>query len=382
MTRCVRSTSLYIHFPWCEQKCPYCDFNSHTIKSPIPEERYLKALIEDLESELRHFSQPPLLRSIFLGGGTPSVFSPHIIERLLQHCADHFAMDAEIEITMEANPGTLHDQKLLDFRLAGVNRLSLGVQSFQDHHLKRLGRIHDAQAARSALDAAHSAGFRRLNIDLMHGLPNQTLAEALSDVETALAFQPGHLSWYQLTIEPNTRFDHERPQLPEEDVLSEIETQGLARLEQAGYHRYEISAYAQPGQTCQHNLNYWRFGDYIGIGAGAHGKFTHRDQIIRYSKYRHPKRYLDAPSTRDTCAPIAKHLILLETLMNRCRLVEPTALAQLSAQTGLSIETLLQKLASAQQDGLINIDANSMQMTALGHQYLDSFLQQFLDLNS
>lgn len=373
-------TSLYIHFPWCEQKCPYCDFNSHALKDPLPESDYINALILDLKAQKETFQQVPMIHSIFMGGGTPSLFSAASLEYLLSEVGKLFPLESDIEITMEANPGTLHDQKLVEFRLAGINRLSLGVQSFQDHHLKRLGRIHSAAGAKMAIEAALSAGFQRINLDLMHGLPDQSLDEAISDLQTALAYQTGHLSWYQLTLEPNTAFFHEKPELPNEMTLGAIETAGLKCIEAVGLKRYEISAYGAPGQASRHNLNYWRFGDYIGIGAGAHGKQTHPEQseIIRYSKFKHPKQYLKSPTQMDTAQPISRDLYLFEYLMNTCRLFEPISISSLETHLGLKLPSIQKKIDTAHQMGLLNQGSEMLVVTEKGHQFLNSLLQIFL----
>ncbi|HCO42772.1 MAG TPA: oxygen-independent coproporphyrinogen III oxidase-like protein, partial [Gammaproteobacteria bacterium] len=262
--------SLYVHLPWCVRKCPYCDFNSHVAGAALPQAAYIDALLRDLEADLPLVWGRPVI-SVFLGGGTPSLFEPDAIDRLLSELRARLPVLAGAEITLEANPGTLDTARLAGFREAGVNRLSLGVQSFDDACLKALGRIHDAAAARRAVQVARACGFERLNLDLMFGLPGQDVDQALRDLDTALAAEPGHLSWYQLTLEPNTVFYSHPPPLPAPERMEAIYEAGLARLAAAGYSRYEVSAYARPGHGCQHNVNYWQFGDYLGIGAGAHG---------------------------------------------------------------------------------------------------------------
>ncbi len=286
--------ALYIHIPWCIRKCPYCDFNSHAVKEAIPEESYLQALIRDLEADLDQIPLRPI-QSIFIGGGTPSLFSPDALAALLEAIAARVALARSLEVTLEANPGTVEQTRFVGFRQAGINRLSLGIQSFQPEKLKVLGRIHDDQEAVQAVMAAKQAGFENFNLDLMFGLPNQSLEDALFDLNTALSLKPTHLSWYQLTIEPNTLFYHRKPPLPADDDIWEIQHHGQALLASHGFHQYEISAYSQFGFQSRHNLNYWEFGDYLGIGAGAHAKITnpHNHTITRFWKTKHPKEYLN-----------------------------------------------------------------------------------------
>ena len=266
--------SLYIHIPWCVRKCPYCDFNSHRSPDDLPEDDYVDALLEDLESDRVHAQGRPL-RSIFIGGGTPSLFSPRAYQRLLAGIRHAVPFDDNLEITLEANPGTFEQEKFSAYRAAGINRLSIGIQSFNPLHLQALGRIHDDTEALRAAAIARRAGFDNLNLDLMFGLPGQSRREALDDLRRAADCAPAHLSWYQLTIEPNTEFYRRPPPLPGDDALAAMQEEGQALLARAGYRQYEISAYSQPGRACAHNLNYWTFGDYLGIGAGAHGKLTH-----------------------------------------------------------------------------------------------------------
>lgn len=286
--------SLYIHLPWCIRKCPYCDFNSHGVKDEIPEQQYINTLIQDLDEDLVEIEDRSLI-SIFFGGGTPSLFSGHAITTLLQEIQKRIPFQKDIEITLEANPGTVEQQYIRAYHEAGVNRLSIGVQSFQDDKLKALGRIHGSQEAQQAIETAKQAGFNNFNIDIMHGLPNQSVEDACYDIQTAIELKPTHLSWYQLTIEPNTVFYSKPPTLPDEDTLWEIEEQGKALLAKAGYEQYEVSAYAKQGRQCQHNINYWEFGDYLGIGAGAHSKITDpkSKKIERKWKVKHPKDYLN-----------------------------------------------------------------------------------------
>ena len=276
--------SLYIHIPWCVEKCPYCDFNSHALKEAIPEQDYVTALIEDLDADIEQFDlSSRQLHSIFIGGGTPSLFSAQAIESLLKQVLSRFSHKPDIEITLEANPGTVEAEKFIGFFNAGVSRLSIGVQSFASDKLIKLGRIHDSNQAKEAAMLATQCGVGSFNLDLMHGLPNQSIDNALDDLKTAISLNPTHISWYQLTIEPNTAFHSKPPKLPQDDVLWEIQDQGVKLLTEAGYIQYEISAYAKPGYQSQHNLNYWQFGDYLGIGCGAHGKITDSKQqkIVR-----------------------------------------------------------------------------------------------------
>ncbi|WP_035387360.1 radical SAM family heme chaperone HemW [Ferrimonas senticii] len=371
--------SLYIHIPWCEQKCPYCDFNSHARKGVIPEAQYIEALLEDLATDLPLAGARPV-HSIFIGGGTPSLISPAGIKRLLDGTKALLPWRDDCEVTMEANPGTLEADRFRPYREAGVNRLSVGVQSFQQDKLQILGRIHGADEARRAATEARKAGFERFNLDLMHTLPNQTVSDALYDLAQAIELAPPHLSWYQLTIEPNTQFASRPPQLPDEDTQWAIFEQGKAMLEAAGYRQYEISAWAKPGYQCEHNLNYWRFGDYLGIGCGAHGKLTQADgKILRTVKVKHPQGYLDlSRAYLDEQTEVAAEDQALEYYMNRLRLLEPMPLSELSERTNLSAADVAKPLDWAQQRGLIQRDDVQMQLTDLGHRYLNELLGQFL----
>ncbi|MBY5921800.1 radical SAM family heme chaperone HemW [Ferrimonas balearica] len=371
--------SLYIHIPWCEQKCPYCDFNSHARKGAIPEQEYIAALLADLDRDLP-LAQGRELVSIFIGGGTPSLISPAGIATLLQGVAQRLPLAPSCEVTMEANPGTLEADRFRPYREAGVNRLSVGVQSFQQDKLLILGRIHGADEARRAAQEARKAGFERFNLDLMHTLPGQSVHDALYDLEQAIALAPPHLSWYQLTIEPNTQFASKPPQLPDDDTQWAIFEQGKAMLEAAGYRQYEISAWAQPGYQCEHNLNYWRFGDYLGIGCGAHGKITRADgSLLRTVKVKHPKGYLEPG--RDPMAEqfeVAKEDQALEYYMNRLRLMEAMPLSELSERTQLTQDDVAAPLDWASQRHLIRCDDKQMQLTEQGHRFLNELLAQFL----
>ncbi|MEE9351928.1 MAG: radical SAM family heme chaperone HemW [Thiotrichaceae bacterium] len=284
--------SLYIHFPWCLHKCPYCDFNSHQVPEALPEERYIQALLRDLEQELPSIWGRPL-HTVFMGGGTPSLISAKGMRALMQGLNALLPMRPNMEITLEANPGTFEQQRFDDYREAGITRLSIGIQSYDAKHLQVLERVHDAEEAHQAAKIAKTAGFDNFNLDLMFGLPKQTLEQALTDLQLAIEHQPPHLSWYQLTLEPNTLFHHQPPQLPDPDLIADIQDAGVELLEKEGYEQYEVSAYAQPKKQCMHNRNYWEFGDYIGIGAGAHGKITTGEHIVRTMKAKHPEKYMD-----------------------------------------------------------------------------------------
>lgn len=372
--------SLYVHLPWCVRKCPYCDFNSHAWAGALPQDAYIDALLRDLEADLPLVWGRPVLGA-FIGGGTPSLFEPAAIDRLLSELRARLPLLAAAEITLEANPGTLDTARLEGFAKAGVNRLSLGVQSFDDAALKALGRIHDAAAARRAVEVALRSDFERVNIDLMYGLPGQDVQQALADLDAALAFDLGHVSWYQLTVEPNTVFHSQPPVLPGPDALADIEVAGLSVLAGAGYRRYEVSAHARPGQECRHNVNYWQFGDYLGIGAGAHGKLTQADGILRLAKYRQPAAYLrhagegDAVAERRWVAPAER---AFEFLLNALRLTDGFTWQQFAERTGLSPMGIRARLATAAGQGLISLDAHGARATARGFELLDGVLEQFL----
>ncbi|MDG1987607.1 MAG: radical SAM family heme chaperone HemW, partial [Halieaceae bacterium] len=321
--------SLYVHIPWCEKKCPYCDFNSYA-SSNIPEQDYLDCLIADLEIEAESV-QDRELKSIFFGGGTPSLFSAESLARLLQTVAKRFHFNRDIEITLEVNPASADQKKFLDFFHGGINRLSIGVQSFNDLSLRDLGRIHTSRDGASAIKLAQTAGFSNINIDLMYGLPNQTEEEAVSDLNEAILWRPQHVSWYELTIEPNTMFYSNPPILPKENTLEAIQEAGLSFLSKNGFSRYEISAFSKLNHQCKHNLNYWRFGDYLGIGAGAHGKITNKDSsITRYSKTRNPVDYLSASpcEARVNESTLSKKETVLDFVLNSFRLTDGFTLDQ------------------------------------------------------
>jgi len=378
--------SLYIHIPWCVEKCPYCDFNSHALKNEVPEDDYVKELIKDLDSDIAQFNltnRP--LHSIFIGGGTPSLFSAKAIERLLSQVLNRFDHKSDIEITLEANPGTVEAGKFIGFFNAGISRLSIGVQSFASDKLIKLGRIHDSKQAKKAAELARNCGVSSFNLDLMHGLPNQSVENALDDLKTAISLNPTHLSWYQLTIEPNTAFHSKPPKLPQDDILWDIQDQGIELLEKAGYQQYEISAYSKAGFQCQHNLNYWQFGDYLGIGCGAHGKISDENsqRIFRTVKVKHPKGYLDKNRQHlDQLNEVSESDRPFEFMMNQLRLHQSFTLASYQLTTGLSAKTVLPILRKAQQKQLmictIIDDIEHWQVSKSGQRYLNDLLEMFL----
>jgi putative oxygen-independent coproporphyrinogen III oxidase len=373
--------SLYVHLPWCVQKCPYCDFNSHPLRGEIPEQDYSAALIRDLEQDLPRIWGRQL-ESVFFGGGTPSLFSADTIAGLLSDIRARIPIRPGAEITLEANPGTVEAGRLAGFREAGVNRLSIGIQSFNDNHLKTLGRIHDSESAKKAIDEARAAGFDSFNIDLMFGLPGQTMEQAIADVERAIAVAPEHISLYQLTIEPNTAFGAAPPALPDEDAIWEMQHALQARLADAGYEHYEVSAYARPGNRSRHNLNYWSFGDYLGIGAGAHGKVSDHQGVTRLWKVKHPKDYLRHAGSEQGIAgikTIPAEELPLEFMMNALRLVEGFPSALYMERTGLQLNSLLSPLERAESLGLIERDAIRIMPTDRGKQYLNDLLALFMD---
>ena len=371
--------SLYLHVPWCVRKCPYCDFNSHAQQGALPEADYVARLLEDLRADLAGV-QGRALQSIFIGGGTPSLFSAHAFGTLLAEIERMVPFASDIEITLEANPGTAEQQKFSGYRAAGINRLSIGVQSFNAEHLKVLGRIHDRDEAVRAADFARKAGFDNFNLDLMFALPQQSTAQALADLQQAIACGPAHISWYQLTIEPNTEFFSKPPVVPEDDAVSDMQVAGMALLAREGYARYEISAYAQAGKQARHNLNYWLFGDYLGIGAGAHGKLTQADgSIVRTRKTRMPAHYLERSRTLLTesrTIPAAE--ITFEFMMNVLRLTEGCPSALFEQRTSLSLATLSDKTAGLQQRGLLLKSNDRLRATEMGLRYHNELLLAFL----
>ena len=374
--------SLYIHVPWCVKKCPYCDFNSHQLSGELPEKAYVDALLHDFQRELQAAGSERLIHSVFIGGGTPSLLSASAYQRLFAGLQAFFADD--IEITMEANPGTYEHDRFQAYLDAGVNRLSLGVQSFQDDKLTALGRIHCAQEAQQAIAAITKAGFGNINIDLMHGLPGQSPEDALYDLQQAIDLQPAHISWYQLTIEPNTVFYAKTPVLPPDETLWDIQEAGQALLASAGFVQYEISAYSQPGRRSQHNLNYWQFGDYIGIGAGAHGKLTNADsgQITRNWKTRMPRDYLAADVNISGNFEAGQRVLEpdelpIEFMMNALRLHEGVDARLYSERTGQSLDDISKPLQQARHRGLLDARTDRLKPTPTGRLFLNDLLELF-----
>jgi len=369
---------LYIHLPWCERKCPYCDFNSHEI-SVVPEERYVRALLQDLRHDLPLLQQRTV-DTLFIGGGTPSLFSGTAIQRLLREIAALVPLSPTLEATMEANPGSAEADRFCAFKDAGITRLSLGIQSFDDTQLQALGRIHSSDQAHAAIEFARGAGFDSFNLDLMHGLPGQTLRSAETDLLHAIACEPSHLSWYQLTIEPNTAFHRRPPQLPIENELADIQQCGEQLLARSGYAQYEVSAYSRSGYNCRHNSNYWSFGDYLGIGAGAHGKISFPDgRIARYAKRRQPEQYMSAePGSFVASTRSLDHSeIVGEFMLNALRLNDGFTLPQFISRTGLDCAQLEPQLNSLCQRGLLLHDGDVVRTTESGRRFLDNVVAEF-----
>jgi oxygen-independent coproporphyrinogen-3 oxidase len=370
---------VYVHLPWCERKCPYCDFNSHEPSGEPPFEAYVERLLEDLDEDLP-WACGRTASTVFLGGGTPSLCPPALIGRLLEGLAARLGLAADVEVTLEANPGSSDAGHFAGYRAAGVTRLSIGVQSFDDASLRALGRIHDADTARRAVRAAKRAGFGQINLDLMHGLPGQDAAGAARDLAAAIVEDVPHLSWYQLTIEQNTVFHRRPPVLPAEDDLAEAQAAGEALLDEGGYTQYEVSAFAREGNACRHNLNYWRFGDYLGLGAGAHGKLTLPEQggVIRTRRTRSPRDYLRSPAAaRRVTEDVATADLPLEYLMNALRLREGGTVAAFEAHTGLSASLLSPARELLVAEGLLESDPRRLCTTPTGFRFLDSVLARF-----
>ena len=378
----VPPLALYVHLPWCVRKCPYCDFNSHTAGSSAPKARYIDALLADLDIEAERASARPLI-SIFLGGGTPSLFSPDEIGTLLDGIAERFKLVDDIEITMEANPGTIECGEPLGYKQAGVNRLSIGAQSFNAEALRKLGRIHTVDDIARAVDAAREAGLTNINLDVMFALPGQDVADALKDLQAAALLAPAHLSWYQLTLEPNTVF-HARPPegLPDDDLSFEIQTEGQALLATLGYEQYEVSAYARDGLRCRHNLNYWRFGDYLAVGAGAHGKFSDDSGIWRYAKVANPLMYMETVERSGPgikMAPLDESERVFEFMLNALRLTDGFDLSMFVERTGLPATRLNERLAVATEKQLIEeMSGGFWRVTGLGQRFLNDLQGEFL----
>jgi putative oxygen-independent coproporphyrinogen III oxidase len=371
--------SLYIHFPWCVKKCPYCDFNSHEVKGGFPEEDYLAALRLDLESSL------PLIwgrkiHTIFIGGGTPSLLSAAGLDRLMSDVRTLLPMDSDIEITMEANPGTFEAEKFKSYRASGINRLSIGIQSFNSHHLEKLGRIHDGDQALRAVEIAQTH-FDNFNLDVMYALPTQTVEEAYQDIQKAIAAQAPHLSLYHLTLEPNTLFAKYPPPLPDDDQSADMQDMIAETTSAAGYGHYEVSAYAQPHRQAKHNLNYWQFGDYLGIGAGAHSKLSFPHRIVRQMRYKHPQAYLDhmrAGSAVQEEAEIERSALGFEFMLNALRLTAGVPANLFAERTGLSINAIDQALNIAEQKQLLYRDHQVIRPTELGKRFLNDLQEIFL----
>lgn len=373
--------SLYIHIPWCIRKCPYCDFNSHESPANLPVDAYVTALLADLSADA-FMAQGRKIHSIFFGGGTPSLFPADAIARILEGVDRIIGIANNAEITLEANPGTAENYRFIGLTNAGVNRLSIGVQSFQDEHLQRLGRIHNRDDASQAFDYAVQAGFNNINIDLMHGLPNQTSHQAISDLEQAIRLGANHVSWYQLTIEPNTVFYHDSPLLPVDDILLNIQDEGHALLRKQGFEHYEISAYCRDKRPAQHNLNYWRFGDYLAIGAGAHGKITcpEKKQIQRFQKTRTPTDYLDInKSFTAKRSQLTKAELPFEFMMNALRLNNGVSWLLFTERTGLNREDISDKLKILYTKKLMLNNAQHIQLTPLGQKFLNDVLEIMID---
>lgn len=374
--------SLYIHFPWCIRKCPYCDFNSHAVRGAVPEREYIKALLADLEQDLPGV-WGRTVETVFIGGGTPSLLTPEALDHLLCALRARLLLKPGAEITLEANPGTVDRVNFAGYRAAGINRLSIGIQSFQPQLLEGIGRIHDHRQAIAAFEAARLAGFDNINLDLMFGLPGQDPAQALKDLETATALQPEHLSWYELTIEPNTWFHRHPPPCPDDETLWEMQEAGGRLLQASGYERYEISAWSKDGRNCSHNLNYWRFGDYLGIGCGAHAKLTDaaENRINRTVKLRHPRDYMEAAHSAQR---IASHTVPgaddvpLEFAMNALRLEQGFSLAEFESATGLPAGSLEPGLQQAEAQGLLARTRDQIRASAHGRRYLNELLQYWL----
>jgi oxygen-independent coproporphyrinogen-3 oxidase len=371
--------SLYIHWPWCVRKCPYCDFNSHESNGPIPEQAYLDALRADLESSL------PLIwgrkiHTVFIGGGTPSLMSAAGLERLMSDLRTLLPLDLDAEITMEANPGTFEADKFRQFRESGVNRLSIGIQSFNSAHLQALGRIHDEREAMKAVEIAH-ANFDNFNLDLMYALPRQTLAQAQQDIDTALSFAPPHLSLYHLTMEPNTVFAKFPPPLPDDDESADIQDMISERMAGAGYQHYEVSAYARPGHRARHNLNYWTFGDYLGIGAGAHSKLSFPHRVLRQARYKQPQSFMDAAMRGNAVSEereITRAEMGFEFMLNLLRLTEGFDPNLFGERTGMTINAIDKPLNEAEAKGLITRDFRLIKPTELGQRFLNDLQEMFL----
>ena len=378
----TRDCSLYIHLPWCLHKCPYCDFNSHaTDADTFPERRYVDSLILDLQQSCARLGKRKIT-SIFIGGGTPSLFSPASIDRILTACKQTVSLAVDCEITLETNPGTFEYQKFSEFLACGVNRLSVGVQSFNQDYLQILQRIHTGKEAITAIEVAQNIGFKNINVDLMFGLPEQTLPSAAADIAQACALQVEHISYYQLTLEPNTTFHRYPPKhLPDPDQCWKFQLRAIEQLDQAGYQRYEVSAYAQPERQCRHNLNYWIFGDYLGIGAGAHSKLSCTDTVVRNQRKRQPGSYMQSVASGEHIVQsrtLRQDDLVFEFLLNNLRLADGFQLAAFAKYTGLPQPLLERRLAQGFADQMLEMQQQRIRATERGYRFLDELLQQFL----
>lgn len=372
--------SLYIHIPWCVQKCPYCDFNSHVQPATVPEQVYIDTLLQDLEQHLPEI-WGRRLSSVFIGGGTPSLFSAESIDRLLSGVRARLPGPPDIEITLEANPGTVEQGRFNELHAAGINRLSIGIQSFNDDKLQALGRIHNRTEAIKAVETAHYAGFDNFNLDLMFGLPAQTIKQGLDDLHTAIALQPSHLSWYQLTIEPNTFFHSRPPRLPDDEAIWALQQQGQQLLDDRGFGQYEISAYARAGRQCQHNLNYWQFGDYLGIGAGAHGKISRSDtnSVTRHWKLRQPQAYMDARPTDRLAGSrlLTTDELIFEFMLNALRLKQGFEIETFEQHTGLTVDHISTICHQAIDKQLLDATNQGYRPSDLGYRFLNDLINLF-----
>jgi oxygen-independent coproporphyrinogen-3 oxidase len=371
--------ALYVHFPWCVRKCPYCDFNSYTLSDTLPQERYLDALARDMQAQAADVAGRPVI-SVFFGGGTPSLFSPDAIHRVLQSARESFTWAADAEVTLEANPGTIERGRFEEYRAAGVNRVSLGAQSFDEARLKTLGRIHSPGDTRRAAEELHASGLTNFNLDLMYALPGQDAAGALGDLNEALALAPAHISHYQLTIEPGTVFAASPPVLPADDTADEILAVCQEQLARGEFEHYEVSAYARAGHECRHNLNYWMFGDYLGVGAGAHGKLTFAPQgtVVRTTQLREPRRYLAASPAAITRKTVAAVELPFEFMLNALRLVRGFEEASFAARTGLPLDCIAAQMDELSGRGLVEREGSRWRATPLGLRFLNDLLARFL----
>lgn len=372
--------SLYVHIPWCIKKCPYCDFNSHTAKSDLPETRYINAVLDDLSADVARYDIDRPIQSIFIGGGTPSLFSPEAINLLLTGIQQRTILVDHAEITLEANPGTFESAKFKEFNALGINRLSIGIQSFNEDLLKKLGRVHSGKEAAKAAEIAHAAGFNNFNLDLMFGLPGAKAGDSEQDITTAIQLEPTHISFYQLTLEPNTLFHKFPPKLPDDEFIFTTQKHCQSLLAENTYQQYEISAYSQADRECRHNLNYWQFGDYLGIGAGAHGKITRHlpNQIIRTTKAKSPESYINKPTNNGSVQTITIDELPLEFVMNQLRLRRGFSLNDYQTMTGLDATTLQPALSNCENQKLLRLENGFFACTDKGWNYLDTVLGSFI----